>query len=105
MNRQIITAMGEQSSNAVNPKLSFEERVFARFDVLDLNIRDLESSMRSLEARLQRLDRHPHEKPIVEQVLKEIVETRSELSKRLDRFEAAALKTGADLTEVEDRLD
>jgi hypothetical protein len=63
VNSQIIAVVGEQSIDAVNLKLSFEERVFARFDVLDLNIRDMESSMRSMEARLQRLEHHIHEEP------------------------------------------
>ena len=44
-------------------------------------------------------------KPIWEQVLKEIVETRRELSRRLDWIEAIAHETRADLRNVKDRLD
>jgi hypothetical protein len=78
---------------------SFEERVFARFDAIDSNLRDL-------DARLQRLEARAYDtKPIWEQALKEIVETRRELSKRLDRIEAIAHETRADLRDAEDRIE
>ena len=71
---------------------SFEERVFARFDDLD--------------ARLQTLEARAYDtKPIWEQALKEIIETRRELSKRLDRIEAIAHETRADLRDAEDRIE
>jgi hypothetical protein len=61
----------------MNGSRSFEERVFARFDALD--------------ARLQNLEAKAYDtKPIREQALREIIETRRELSKRLDRIEAIA---------------
>ena len=61
----------------------FEERVFARFDAIDASLRDL-------DVRIQRLEARAYDtKPIWEQALKEIVDTRRELSKRLDRIEAA----------------
>jgi len=44
-------------------------------------------------------------KPIWEQVIQEIVETRWELSERLDHIEAVMLQNQADLRDVEDRLD
>jgi len=44
-------------------------------------------------------------KPIWEQVIQEIVETRRELSKRLDRIEAVMRENRADLRDAEDRLD
>ena len=62
----------------------FEERVFARFDAVDASLRDLDARMQRLEARAY------DTKPIWEQVLEEIVETRRELAKRLDRIEAVA---------------
>jgi hypothetical protein len=77
---------------------SFEERVFARFDALD-------ASVRGLDARLQKLEARAYDtKPIWEQALKEIVETRRELSRRLDRIEAIAHETRADLRDAEDRI-
>ncbi|HYG09527.1 MAG TPA: hypothetical protein VD835_06105 [Pyrinomonadaceae bacterium] len=59
---------------------SFEERIFARFDALDSSVRDLDTRLQNLEARAY------DTKPIWEQALKEIIETRRELSKRLDRI-------------------
>ena len=44
-------------------------------------------------------------KPIWEQVIQEIVETRRELSERLDHIEAVMRENLADLRDVEDRLD
>jgi hypothetical protein len=44
-------------------------------------------------------------KPIWEQVIQEIVETRRELSERLDHIEAVMRENLADLCHVEDRLD
>ena len=89
--------MGEQSPEEINPRRSFEERVFARFDVLDLNIRDMESSIRSMEARLQRIEQRTFDaKPIAEQVLKEIVEIRRELTKQMDQIADIALRTRSD---------
>lgn len=63
---------------------SFEERVFARFDAIDTGLRHLDERIQKLEARAY------DTKPIWEQALKEIVDTRRELSKRLDRIEAIA---------------
>ena len=73
--------------------------MFARFDAIDASLRDLDARLQSLEAR-------PYDtKPIWEQVLKEIVDTRRELSKRLDRIEAVAHETRADLRDAEDRVE
>ena len=91
--------MSEETTDYMNGSRSFEERVFARFDVLD-------SNLRSLDARLQILEARAYDtKPIWEQALKEILETRRELSKRLDRIEAIAHETRADLRDAEDRID
>jgi phage shock protein A len=82
---------------------SFEERVFARFDVLN---NALTTGLRELDARLQKLEaRACDTKTIWEQALKEIMDTRRELSKRLDRIEAIAHETRADLREAEDRIE
>jgi len=119
--------VSDQNTDAMNGKRPFEERVFARFDALDLSMRVMDSSMRDMDSRLknvdsrlqklevrandtnsrlQKLEIHAYDtKPIWEQALKEIVETRRELSKRLDRIDAMALETRADLRDAEDRLD
>lgn len=44
-------------------------------------------------------------KPISEQVIQEIVETRRELSARLDRIEAGMREKCTNLRDVEDRLE
>jgi hypothetical protein len=45
-----------------------------------------------MDSRLQKLEIRAYDtKPIWEQALKEIVDTRREMSKRLDRIEAIAL--------------
>jgi chromosome segregation ATPase len=132
----------------MNGKRPFEERVFARFDSLDGLIRSmdgrierLESRVSAMDARIERLEssvgamdsriqgmdsrlekleaRSYDTKPIWEQALKEIVETRrelvetrrelrdtrKELTKRLERVELVVLKTSYDLGDLEDRLE
>ena len=91
--------MTAENTEGMNGKRPFEERVFARFDALD-------SAMRATDSRLQKLEIRAYDtKPIWEQALKEIVQTRRELSKRLDRIEAITHETRADLRDAEDRLD
>ena len=91
--------MADENTDNMNGKRPFEERVFARFDALD-------SAMRNTDSRLQKLGIRAYDtKPIWEQALKEIIETRRELSKRLDRIEAIAHETRADLRDAEDRLN
>lgn len=85
---------------------SFEERVFARFDAIDSRFDGVDSSLRDLDSRLQTLESRAYDtKPIWEQALKEIMDTRRELSKRLDRIEAIAHETRADLRDAEDRIE
>ena len=76
--------MSEETTQNINGSRSFEERVFARFDALDSTLRDLDARLQILEAKAY------DTKPIWEEALKEIMETRRELSKRLDRIEAIA---------------
>jgi len=71
---------------------SFDKQVFARFDDLDARLQ--KSEARAFDA-----------KPIWEQALKEIVETRRELSKRLEHIETIAHETRADVREAEDRIE
>lgn len=103
---RIIKVVSDQNTDSMNGKRPFEERVFARFDALDSAMRDTDSRLQIVDSRLQKLEVRAYDtKPIWEQVLKEIVETRRELSKRLDRIEAIAHETRADLRDAEDRLD
>jgi hypothetical protein len=91
--------MSDETTQNINGSRSFEERVFARFDALDSTLRDLDSRLQILEAKAY------DTKPIWERALQEILETRRELSKRLDRIEAIAHETRADLRDAEDRIE
>ncbi|HEV7475976.1 MAG TPA: hypothetical protein VGN90_18110 [Pyrinomonadaceae bacterium] len=105
--------MAEENTDEMNGKRPFEERVFARFDAVDARLNGVDarfdavdSAIGNLDSRLQKLEIRAYDtKPIWEQALKEIVETRRELSKRLDRIEAVVYETRSDLRDVEDRLD
>lgn len=107
--------MSEQNADAMNGKRPFEERVFARFDALDSSMRDMDARIQNVDTRLEKLEvraddtnarlekleiRAYDTKPIWERVLKEIVDTRRELSKRLDRIEAFVCETRSDLRVV-----
>jgi chromosome segregation ATPase len=111
----------------MNGKRPFEDRVFARFDAVDARLNAVDSRFDAVnarfdavDARLQKLEvrtddtnsrlhkleiRAYDTKPIWEQALREIVDTRRELTKRLDRIEAVVYETRSDLRDVEDRLD
>jgi hypothetical protein len=91
--------MSEETTQNLPDGHSFEERVFARFDAIDARLRDMDGRLQVLEARAY------DTKPIWEQALKEILETRRELSRRLDRLEAVAHETRADLRDAEDRIE
>lgn len=91
--------MSEETTQDMDGSRSFEERVFARFDAVDSNLKDVDARLQNLEAKAY------DTKPIWEQALKEIIETRRELSRRLDRIEAIAHETRADLRDAEDRIE
>jgi len=112
--------MADETTKDMNGSRSFEERVFGRFDALQasftgLEVRftgfearftGLEASVKNLDGRLEKLEIKAFDtKRIWEQALKEIVETRRELSKRLDRIEAIVHETRADLRDAEDRIE
>jgi len=124
---QIMTTVADENTDAINGKRPFEERVFARFDSVDTRLNSIDarfdavdarfdavdmrfdvvdSSISNLDSRLQKLEIRAYDtKPLWEQAIKEIVATRRELSKRLDRIDAMALENRADLRDAEDRLD
>ena len=105
--------MAEDKTDNLPDWRSFEERVFARFDAVDARLSDMDARLQVLERktsdideRLQVLERKAYDtKPIWEQALKEIVDTRRELSKRLDRIEGIGLQNRADLRELEERIE
>jgi chromosome segregation ATPase len=133
--------MSEKITENLDRDRSFQDRVFARFDALEVYLKNIDSRVQSLDSRVQSLDsrvqsldsrvqdldsrvqsldsrvqsldsrvevlesRAYDTKPIWENALKEIIDTRRELTKRLDRIQAMVLETRAGLSEAEDRLD
>jgi prefoldin subunit 5 len=98
--------MSDENTQGMDGGRSFEERVFARFDAIDSTLKDFGSRLQDLDSRLQVLEAKAYDtKPIWERALQEILETRRELSKRLDRIEAIAHETRADLRDAEDRIE
>ncbi|HST52537.1 MAG TPA: hypothetical protein VLJ61_11055 [Pyrinomonadaceae bacterium] len=91
--------MSEEQTKNLGDGQSFEERVFARFDVMDARLNDIDTRLQVLESKAY------DTKPIWERAIKEIVDMRREFTKRLDRVEAVTLETRAGLRDVEDRLD
>jgi hypothetical protein len=101
----------DANTDPLNGKRPFEDRVFARFDAIDsrLNTIDsrlnnldvrfdvVDSSILNLDSRLQKLEIRAYDtKPIWEQALKEIVDTKRDLSKRFGRIEAVVYEIRAD---------
>ena len=82
--------MSKEITKDPDGKKSFEERVFARFDAMDARFDAIEEFLRSLDSRVQNIDSHVEvleskaydTKPIWERALKEIVDTRRELTRR-----------------------
>lgn len=119
--------MSEESTQNLNGGRSFEDRVFTRFDAIDARfdgvdkrfdgvdkrfdgvdnrLDGVDSAIRVLDSRVERLEVRSYDtKPIWEQALKEIVDTRRELSKRLDRIHSIVLENSADLRDAEDRIE
>ncbi len=140
--------MSEKITENLDRDRSFQDRVFARFDALEVYLKNIDSRVQSLDSRVQNLDtlvqnldsrvqnldsrvqsldsrvqsldsrvqsldsrvqvlesRAYDTKPIWENALKEIIDTRRELTRRLDRIQAMVLETRAGLSEAEDRLD
>jgi chromosome segregation ATPase len=85
----------------------------SRLQKLEVSADDTNSRLQKLgvsaddtNSRLQKFEIRAYDtKPIWEQALKEIVATRRELSKRLDRIEAVVYETRSDLRDAEDRID
>ena len=122
-----MTLVTAENTDSMNGKRPFEERVFARFDAVDARLNAFEARFDNVDARfdvvdsrlqklevrvddtnsrLQKIEIRAYDtKPIWEQALKEIVDTRREMSKRLARIEAVVYETRSDLRDVEDRLE
>jgi chromosome segregation ATPase len=89
------------------------ENIDTRLNNVASRLETVDSRIGNVDSRLQKLEVRAYDtKPIWEQALKEIVDTRKEivdarreLSKRLDRIEAITHETRADLRDAEDRID
>ncbi len=119
--------MSEENTHQMPDTRSFEERMLGGLDALNAGIQDiyarlegfdarlqsfdarlqnLEAYAKDFDARLQKLEARAYDtKPIWERALKEIVDTRRELSKRLDRIESVTLGNRADIFDLEDRIE
>jgi hypothetical protein len=98
--------MSEGNTENLDGDRSFRDRVFARFDALEVYLKNIDSRVQNIDSRVQVLESRAYDtKPIWENALKEIVDTRRELTRRLDRIEGMVLETRAGLGEAEDRLD
>jgi chromosome segregation ATPase len=83
--------MSEDTTEDLPGKESFEARVFERFDAMDVRLNTVDARLEKLEARSY------DTKPIWEQALREIVETRAEVGQVHSRValletEVAAVK-------------
>jgi len=98
--------MSEKITENLDRDRSFQDRVFARFDALEVYLKNIDSRVENIDSRVQVLESRAYDaKPIWENALKEIVDTRRELTRRLDRIEGMVLETRAGLGEAEDRLN
>lgn len=112
--------MSKEITKDLDGNRPFEERVFARFDAVDAYLQNLDSRVQNLDSRVQNLDSRVQSldsrvqvleskaydtKPIWERALQEIVDTRRELTDRLDRIEGMVLETRMGLRRAQDRLD
>jgi FtsZ-binding cell division protein ZapB len=112
--------MSEELTQSMPDERSFEERVFARFDVIDAGLQSFDSRLQVLEEQAER--RALETKPIWERALAEIVEVKAEIvevKERLNSLEQLStqvvrkidvlskdmLTLRADQTGIEDRLD
>jgi chromosome segregation ATPase len=119
--------MSQELTKDLNGSRSFEERVFARFDAIEVSLRSLDERVQSLDQRVQGLDgrvqsldgrvqvlesRAYDTKPIWEHALTEILDLKREfrefkrdVGKRLDRVEAIQHDNRADIREAEERVE
>ena len=97
--------MNEDTTQDLPDNRTFEERVMARFDVITSLLQDFDARLRKLEARAY------DTKPIWERALAEITElrhelvtTKREITRRLDRIESVTLQNRVELSELDDRV-
>ena len=78
----------------------------SRFNKMDGRFDAIDSSLQDVNTRLEKLEARSYDtKPIWEQALKEIADTRREMSKRFDRIDAIVHENRADIRDAEDRIE
>ena len=85
--------MSEEKTKGLNESRSFEERVFARFDTIDLFLHSLDDRIRVLESKTY------DTKPIWEKALREILDTREKLDQTERELKEALSQTKRELKE------
>jgi chromosome segregation ATPase len=101
--------MSEETTQNMPDGNSFEERVFARFDAIEMRLQALDA----IDARLQALEdqaerRALETKPIWERTLAEILELRQSVSnveRKIDVLSRDIVQVRADQAHVESRLE
>lgn len=102
---QVLSRL-DRISNILQSLDSRVHNLEARVENIETRLEKVETRLDDVDVRLQKLEARAYDtKPIWEQALKEIVYTRREMSKRLDRIEGMAFDTRGRLGDVEDRLD
>src|SRR5262245_23082458 len=95
--------MSEESTRELPDRVSFEQRVFARFDSLDRHFDGVDSRLDGLEARLEKLESQSYDtKPIWERALKEIQDTQSEVGELTKGFKGVETKVDGIETKVDE---
>jgi chromosome segregation ATPase len=80
--------MNEESTKELPDRRSFEDRVFARFDLIDRRFDEVDT-------RLEKLETRSHDtKPIWETALKEIHETRLEVGELKTKVDGLEIRVG-----------
>jgi chromosome segregation ATPase len=93
--------MSDNKTKETNQSRSFEERVFARFDLMDSRFDALDSRLDGLDKRVEKLESRQYDtKPIWEQALASITET----NKRLDENNRKLDETNKRLDETNERM-
>jgi septal ring factor EnvC (AmiA/AmiB activator) len=86
--------MSEENTAESNGSRSFQERVFARFDAVD-------NRLNVMDTRIEKLEMKEYDtKPIWEQALAAILETRAEVESGLTEVRSGLAEVKSDLVEV-----
>ena len=94
--------MSEETTQNLTDGGSFEERIFARFDAIDVRLDDMDSRLQALEQRAY------DTKPIWERALAEILalgERMHRIERKFDVLTQDMITPRADQRRIEDRMD